>query len=504
MKKSNIYILSLVMALVLFSCGQDWLQDVSPKGQPLQTSYYQTDDEIYTGLIGAYAMFKTKYFKAWSSWYMQASLPSDDAKAHGGGRSDRPEYWQFEDYLTSPDNSANRETWDRCYYGAYNCNLLINSIEPDTDFKKHVIAEARFLRAWFYFDIVRFWGEAPLITEILSPSEFVQPKASVTKIFNQIVDDLVLAIPDLPQAWTGSDAFRINSYAAHAFLGKVYLYMASPYYNSWGDLGNATELYAKSATEFKVVIDGPYELEEEYDTIWWEDNEWNKESILEINYYPADENGWNEGHTNSGNIDVQLCGVRGAVTGNIFKAGWGFDMIPQETVDLFRAEGDSVRLHGTALAEWQILEMVPNAVLEKNEDYTGYYTKKRQTWTQFSSGVNWGWGNNERVLRLGDIYLMYAEASLQSGNTAEAQTYFDAVRTRAKLGSKSISLENIKLERRLELTGEGHRFFDLVRWGDAATVLSPLGFREGVNEHYPVPQRDIDATDGVLKQRDGY
>lgn len=504
MKKYNIYSLSLIIALLFSSCGQEWLQDVSPKGQPLQNSYYQTDAEIYNGLIGAYSMLKTKYFMAWSSWYMQSTLPSDDSKVHGGGRSDRPEYWQFSDYLTSPDNPANQETWDRCYYGAYRCGLLINGLELDSDFKKEVVAEARFLRAWFYFDILRFWGEAPLITETLLPSDFIQPKAPINDIFAQIVEDLTLAIPDLPATRSGSEGFRITSYAAHAFLGKVYLYMASPYYNSWGNLGDATQLYSKSADEFEIVVNGPYELEEHYDTIWWEGNEWNNESVLEINYFPATGNGWNDGSANTGNIDVQLCGVRGAVTGDVFTAGWGFDMIPQSTVDVFRAEGDSVRLHGSVLAEWQILDMEPKAVLEKNEDYTGYYTKKRQIWTEFYGGVNWGWGNNERVLRLGDIYLMYAEASLQSGNSTEAQTYFDKVRERADLDSKTISLENLKLERRLELTGEGHRFFDLVRWGDAPKVLGPLGFREGITEHYPIPQRDIDACEGVLVQRDGY
>jgi starch-binding outer membrane protein, SusD/RagB family len=504
MKKYKIYIYCLVTALLFSTCGEDWLQDISPKGQLLETNYYQTDEEIYAGLIAAYSMFKTKYFKAWSSWYMQASVLSDDSRVHGGGRSDRPEYWQFADYKTSPDNTANQETWDRCYYGAYRCGLLINNLDPDTDFKKEVIAEARFLRAWFYFDIVRFWGEAPLITETLTPSEAIQPKASIGKIYNQIIDDLKLAIPDLPEKRSGLEKFRITSYAAHGLLGKVYLYMASPYYNTWGDLGNATDLYSQSATEFAAVVVGPYKLEENYDTIWSEANEWNQESILEVDYYPANGNGWDDGSANPGNIDVQLCGVRGAVTGEVFAAGWGFDMIPQATVDVFRQEGDSVRLHGTALAEWQIKQLEPNAILEKNEGYTGYFTKKRQVWAKYYSGVNWGWGNNERVLRLGDVFLMYAEALLQSGNTAEAQKYFDKIRERAKLGTKTISLENIKLERRLELTGEGHRFFDLVRWGDAATVLAPLGFRAGVTEHYPIPQRDIDASNGVLKQRKGY
>lgn len=135
----------------------------------------------------------------------------------------------------------------------------------------------------------------------------------------------------------------------------------------------------------------------------------------------------------------------------------------------------------------------------------GYYCNKRQTIdSTWGGGGDWSWGLNERVLRLGDVYLMYSEALLGSGNSSEAQIWFDKIRDRASLASKPITLDNIKLERRLELASEGHRFYDLVKWGDAGTVLSPLGFKEGVHEHYPILQEDIDASNGVLKQRDGY
>jgi hypothetical protein len=151
------------------------------------------------------------------------------------------------------------------------------------------------------------------------------------------------------------------------------------------------------------------------------------------------------------------------------------------------------------------MELEPNAILENNDDYTGYYGYKRQTIDSLWSGsANWGWGLNERVLRLGDVYLMYAEALFGVNNTSEAQIWFDKIRERAGLDSKPVSLDNIKLERRLELASEGHRFYDLVRWGDAGQFLEPLGFKIGVHEHYPIPQEDIDRTNGVLIQRDGY
>jgi starch-binding outer membrane protein, SusD/RagB family len=503
MKKFNIILLSIISIMLFATCGKSWLEDVQPQGQLLENNYYQTEDEAYAGLIATYSMWRTKYFRAWSSWYIQSAIPSDDDACMGGGRSDRPEYWQMDDYKVVPENPANQEVWDRCYYGLYRSNIVINRTEPTTAGKKEIIAEAKFLRAWFLFDIIRFWGGGPLFINTLTPSEYNQERKPIADFYTQAVKDLTEAIPDLPDARTGADRYRVTAFGAKAFLGKVYLYMASPYYNSKINLGSATELYGDAAAQFKDVIDnGPYELEANYDTIWATNNEYNKESIVEITFDHTNQNGWTDGSANAGNIDVQLDGVRGA-PGSQFVPGWGFDMMTPALVNAYKSEGDSVRLHGSTLAEWQLVAMDPTAVLEKNEGYTGYFCKKRQTWAVDGGNPNWNWGQNERMIRLADVYLMYAEALLGSGQGG-ADEWLNKVRERAGLADKTATLDAIKLERRLELAGEGHRFFDLVRWGDAATVLGPLGFTADKCEIFPIPQRDIDATSGKLVQNPNY
>ena len=249
--------------------------------------------------------------------------------------------------------------------------------------------------------------------------------------------------------------------------------------------------------------------------VWWYGNEFNNETLIEMSYvfgsgaaapfFDGDED-------SEGNVMQQLNGPRGINSNDSLIAGWGFDMVTQDLVDEYRLQGDSVRLHGTTLAEWQ-WKLLGITNWDENEAYTGYYTKKRITWTETNpNGLNWGWNTNERILRLADIILLYAEAMNQTGNDPEAITYADMVRTRAGLGSISQVMTDqgidlyaaIKLERRLELAQEAQRFFDIVRWGDGATVLGPLGFTANKNEHYPIPQVEIDDSNGALIQNEPY
>lgn len=513
MKYISIIFVSL---LILFTgCSDEWLNDVDPQGKLLEVNYYETEDEIKNGLISIYSMYKNQYWDGeWSSWYIMASTPSDDAVVHGGGRGDRPEIWEIDDYNVTPITLGLESAWKRSYFGAYRSNVLITRVDVTArESNRLMVAEARMLRALFYFDLVKYFGEAPLIDKVLAPEEYDQEKNSKEELFQFIVSDLKKAAADLPVSWSGEDKYRMTKYAAHGMLGKVYMYMASPFYN----MGSA--YYDSAAVQLKTVIDdGPYTLLPNFDDIWWWENEFNEETLIEMSYGFAEGEYWDGGAAAQGNVVQQLQGPRGllwsdgALGLDTLGTGWGFDMITQDLVDAFKDQADSVRLNATVLAEWQ-MKAWGLASIEKNEAYTGYYTKKRMTWKAMNpTGLVWAWHNNERILRLGDIYLLYAEAMNQTGQDAEAETYVDLVRARAGLGSISDVMtdqgltlyEAIKLERRLELAQEANRFFDLVRWGDAGTVLGPLGFQANKHEHYPIPQTEIDDSNGALVQNPNY
>lgn len=520
--KYNIIIL-LVLGVLVGGCSDEWLNDVNPQGEFLESNYYKSEEDMDKAMVAIYNSLKNQYYQGvWASWYLMGGLPSDDEVCHGGGRSDRPEFWESHDYTWTPSTLGLLQSWNRCYYGINRANVVLERVPDDGEpLNVRARAEASMLRAYFYFDLVRLWGEVPLVDHVLTPDEYEMAKSPKADIFNLIVGDLQTAAAGLPVAWEGAERYRMTKYAAHGLLGKVYMYMASPFYN----LGE--NYYNEAITQFEMVINqGPYELEADYADVHGYWNEWNAETLIEISYGFTDVNDrWDNGEDGTGNVVQQLQGPRGITGGNdTIKGGWGFDQPTRDLVAAFRTQGDSVRLHATALAEWQINEWgyELGASDAKNDAFQGFYSMKRMTWTGLNpNGANWGWGNNERMLRLADIYLLYAEALERTGSNAAAITAANMTRTRAGLGSiedvmsaQSIDLyAAIKLERRLELALEMNRWFDLVRWMDDVEVLNAWaadpandvrGTYEAFRRHYPIPQEEIQVSNGKLIQADGY
>ncbi len=505
MKKIILFSLLIILAN---SCAENWLK-LDPIGQKFETNYYQTEEEIFSGLVAAYSILQPKYYSGWSSYYFLANFPSDDAKVVGGGPGDRPEYHELSEFRTVPTNPAVLQLWRRDFYGVYRANVVLANADPETSQKsREYIAEAKFLRAYFYFELIRFFGDVPLITGTLSSDEYNQPRDPAEEVFAQIIQDLSEAVNDLPgkPELGGDEFYRATKGAANALLGKVYLYMASPYYQQEYDFSkSANEYYELAAGQFEQVIDGIYDLEDNYDDIWQYSHENGIESIFEIEYANIDRGGdWGNGRVNGGNIDVQMSGPRGISTDTML-AGWGFDMVSQDLIAAYDAAGDSARKYGTAYGE-DFLTEIGASDWEQNEGYTGWFSKKRAPWAHITSDVDpvWNFETNERMIRYADVLLMCAEAYLQSG-TGDPLPLVNEVRERAFMDPlTSVSMEDIKLERRLELAMEGHRFFDLVRWGDAPSVLGDLGFEENKHEVFPIPQSEIDNSDGNLKQNENY
>jgi starch-binding outer membrane protein, SusD/RagB family len=527
MMKKSIIITSFLTILMFSGCSKDWLNNVEPQGKLLEANYYATPDEALKGLVGVYNMIKNQYYSGtWSSYYLMASLPSDDAAAVGGGPADRPEFHSFDEYTTSSITSSLQEQWNRCYFAIYRANVLIERTSTMTDpGVLQIQAEAKMLRAWMFFDLVRNFGQVPLVNHELTPDEYGQAKVPEADIYAQIVQDLKDAAAGLPATRSSDDAYRQTKWSALALLGKVYVFMASPFYN----IGTAN--YDLAATTLKDVIDNSGKaLLTDYDKIWWYANEFNNETFIEVSYGPSPAGAlyWGNGAESQSNIIQQLDGPRGITISDTINAGWGFDMITQACVDAYKSQGDSVRLHGSVLAEWQLKQFRATdstkiTSFEKNEGYTTFYTKKRTTWfaENPSASAFWSYPNNERILRLGEVYLLYAEALNRSTtpDDATARQYVNLVRERASLTDIPSTVSGvdlykaIKLERRLELAGEGCRFYDLVRWegdfdagkgDDAKSMLVPLGFVLGKHEHYPIPNNEINNSKGMLLQNPAY
>jgi hypothetical protein len=498
------------MALAFFGCSEDWLELELKGSLPFSSESIDTEEKVFEVLCGAYDMLQAKYYAGqWSSYYLIGNLTSGDAVPVGGGFSDRPEYWDLYEFEPTPENTALEQFWRRDYYGIYRANIVINEITISTPKVKQYQGEAKFLRAYYYFELVRAFGNVAFYTENLAPSEYKATNTDKSIIYAQIEKDLIEAIQVLPEKSDQSRAelSQASKGAAKALLGKVYLFQ---------------EKYNEAATILDEVITSDiYDLIPVYDSIFLKSEEFGVESVFEIpymSYYHGD--AWSNGRESEGNIDVQLTGARETAIGDVYNAGWGFDMIDSNLIDAFDASGDDIRKYGTGYGPElfkQTITVDPSNDINNNgfpdnkekEGWTGWYQKKRAPipgYNNPSQSTEWTYDNNERIIRFSDVLLMAAEAHNRTNNDTKALEYVNRVRERVELSELSSSgdqlFEDIKLERRLELAMEGHRFYDLVRWGDAENELGRLGFQKGKNEIFPIPLSEIGLTN--LTQNPGY
>jgi starch-binding outer membrane protein, SusD/RagB family len=438
----------------------------------------------------AYHYLQVKYYEGiWSTWAGMPEYSSDDAVVVGAGPADRPELHTFDNYQVNDTNFAVRQLWRRDYHALHYVNRAISLITPGDNV---TLAEMYFLRAYYHFEMLRFFGDVP-IHEIVVPLNKYLDKSNSEQVFASVVKDLNNSIQYLPEksARLESEKAKATKGAAEALLGKVYLYMASPLYNQ------GIQYYDSAYSKLQQVINSSeYSLEPTYSDIWRLEHELGVESVFEIEYEsePSYLSFWSNGYEANSNIDVQLNGPIFSDMNDSINSGWGMEMLTKNLADAYKAEGDSVRKHGTILAAWQLKLLGITYINSLVENYTSYYTAKRASWKYLNpfSGM-WSYPTNERIIRYADVLLMAAEAlnQKQSPDDATALSYINTVRNRAGLASISLTGTSlyaaIKKERRLELADEGQRFFDLVRWNDAASKLGPLGFVSGKDEHYPIP-----------------
>jgi starch-binding outer membrane protein, SusD/RagB family len=362
----------------------------------------------------------------------------------------------------------------------------------DESLKARFTAECKFLRAYFYFDLVRLFKNVPLFTRPLEPNEFfTATQATPEAVYAQIEKDLNEAIPDIPMTVPTSENGRVTKMAATALLGKVILFQ-----NNESRMIEAADLFEQ------VNTSSNYHLLADFGQIFRPDNKFNSESIFEIVHTYKAMSGWEAWPNFEGNVYTQMCGPR-AYTGPTYKAGWGFNPITPELVTLMKHDPR----YKYTMVNIDSLKTAGKCNYEKGYMNTGYFVAKFAPLAEFYDTIGGdpvlNYPNDVMEIRLADTYLMEAECLIRGGgNAAKAQSYLDQVRARVGLPSVPVTLENIKLERRLELATEGHRWFDLVRWGDAATALASKGFTPNKNEVLPIPLAELSNTQ--LVQNPGY
>jgi hypothetical protein len=501
MKRSTLLYCCLFAGLLIgaAACKKSFLV-AKPEGTSVESDYYQTPDEAFAGLVAAYNPLSWTVVSSYAPKMVLLSLASDECYAGGGSSSDNPGMQAWNTYtLQAATPNVPPDLWSRNFTGISRVNTMLAKLgdvpELTTDLKSRYTAEMQFLRAYYYFDLVREFGNVPLITAELTQDQwFTQVQAKPADVYAQIEKDLNAAIPNLPATVdVASEGGRVTKGAAQALLGKAIIYE------------NDNTRMQEAANDLEQVNTSPnYHLLPNYADIFDPGNKFNAESIFEIVHTNQAGKTWGNWPNFDGNVGVQMVGPRG-YTGPTFEssaAGYGFCPV---TMDLVNALKGDPRYAATIV---NIDSLKRAGVCSYSPGYqsTGYFIRKYAPLAAFQStvgNIELNWTNDEIEIRLADTYLLEAEALVRGGgDQGRAQQLLDAVRARVGLPSVPVTLPNIYNERRLELATEGHRWFDLVRTGQAASVLASKGFQANKNEVLPIPLVDLNNT--KLVQNPGY
>jgi starch-binding outer membrane protein, SusD/RagB family len=483
--KRYISILFLAVLLITIQSCESYLEE-HPKGFASSENVLNSETGITQTLYGVYSQ-GTQIF--WRERYPTVfALPGDDVFPGTDNNTGRIEMDNFT--FTSESGDISR-VWAGASIGISRANLLIEGIQnyEDGPFKERILAEAKFLRAMFYFYQVRTFGEVPLLTEYES-AELYPSKATIPEIYDQIVADFKDAEQTLPgwQEITGEKG-RATRGAAKAFLGKVYLTMATT--PETADVN----YFSLAASKLKEVIDEGYGLIDNYVEAFQPQNEGGKEDVWSWQFLQYAPSG-NQGYINS----------QFQPNPTIYnKRGFGRFAIMPYLYDMFEPEDERVlaMIKGTytiSIYSDGTLVRTKEGETPNGYPYTTKFTDPVQgKITHNQDDTNWP------IIRFADILLMYSEAVNESaGSTDEAYYGIDLVRARSNASAlpRGLSQEElrqkIREERLLELHGEGHSWFDLVRWGNLAERIKEVNPDASVqwprHRFFPIPQTEVDAN----------
>lgn len=441
------------LILSLGSCS-DFL-DRPVLGQENLDTYFQTEEECLKEVAGCYQAI---FFDDW--WQVQApyvgfDMCTDDLWL-GNTTQSQSDWLRMGHYGNPKFDGPISNFWQYRYKGILRCNIVINRVADapikNETLRTRMIAEAKFLRAFFYFDLVKNYGGVPVVLDMLMPEEIhgIQRK-SIDETYAQIEQDLKDAIAGLPKRseYSSSDLGRATKGAAMGYLGKAYLYQGK---------------YSEAESLLGELIDTQeYDLCTNFKDVWSIDHNNSVESLFEVQF--------------NSDISYNLGGRLPVFTGSRDDSGWSWGLPTSNLEKAFLDAGDTERLRWTIVKNG---DDVPGDDSDEAKDYLitpskhksarinrKYYIPHAQRPTPYDANHN---NLNHRLLRFADVLLMYAEAANEEGYDENARKALKRVRDRVELpevtSSGTALRDAIRLERRLELALENHRLYDLRRWTD--------------------------------------
>jgi len=545
----RIYLFIIIIGFGFSSCSKSFLND-TPIGE-LSETQVQTPDNLEGLVVSAYSVLNGQFDEASNAFNSPASnwsfgdVVSDDAYKGGGGTGDQNQIHLMEIFQTNPSIIDVDRKWLALYEGVKRANLAIRELNKsetfDPELKKQRIAEMRFLRGHYYFELKKIYNHIPWIDETDETTDsYYKSNTELTsdQLWQKILDDFDAAYKVLPADQSAEPA-RPTKWAARAYMAKCYIFM-----QDWNDAITAAD---------DVINSGKYHLMDNFRDVFLPDNDNGPEVVFAV------QNSINDGSPNNYNGSI---GDRLLTPGGPYP-NYGFLRPSQNLVNSFKTDAsgmpveDNVNVtdndyvdprldhtvgrHGIPYLDMGIYDWEPRDPVTYGE----FIQKKRQVSKNSPAYLQvWPYvtSMNYYIIRYADVLLWRAEAAIETGDLETGRTYINMVRGRAK-NSEVVKLDDgtpaanynidtyntpfadkaeattaLRTERRLEFALEGHRFFDLVRWGVADSVmnnyfavektrrthLSNAHFTAGKNEYDPIPQAMVDLGKGMITQNPGY
>ena len=486
-----------IIATISVSCSDDFVERdvVYAIGSD---NYFNSQEEYYKALVAAYDILQSTYVNA-----ILGEIASDNTLSGGGDANDVIGWQQIDEMIHTPVNSNLNDVWGWMFAGVNRASYILE-FKDKTEFegKAQIIAEARFLRAYYQFELVKWFGGIPMKGDarFALGDELTIPRSSKEEVYAAIENDLTLAIQDLSPI--APQVGRITKGAAQALLGKVYLYQ-----DKFELAGPMLDNVINSGM-YRLTKDSNTAPKDQYSNLFEEIGENGIESVFEVQYTDVEGAGFGCLQCSEGNVAVGFSGPR-SYDGPLFTSGFSFDVPTQESLTIYE-DGD-MRKDITILnmTEWSAQT---GATYTPGYKDTKLFNRKyipRKRSAEAAGDLNLTNPNNYRAIRYADVLLMAAEAFSHTNNPTKAQEYVNEVRRRA-FGDENHDItstgpqltQDILDERRRELLGEGHRFFDLVRTKQAEGKIP--GYVEGKNNLFPIPIEEIKFSNGNWEQNPNY
>ena len=524
MNTKSLALTAILTGGILFSCSESKLLDQVNPNQASTQTFWKTPDDAIKGLNAAYSGMQDR---RWSLWQLFLTDLSSDEGYSQSPWTDLANLGKF--IVTNSNIEMNRESYEAAYQGIYRTNQVLENvpnITMDAVLQKRILAEAKVIRAYFYYCMANIWGNVPLVLNSQQLADRPD-QATQAQVFAQVIKDAQEAAVDLPEAYTGQDVGRLHKYSAIALMGKAHMQQ-----RQWAEAAAAfKQIIDKTPTRFDLMPD----FKDNFTTAF----ENNKESLFEIQYYEENRAGFPNYDVAGGSESserAQFFGLRN--TKNFNGGGWCDGQPTKWLHDQFLKEKDKAgkvdyRLDYTLFYGGSSLKPYGKTYAEFNQSAEGtdFLADRDRFWIKytnyFKANDSYFSGINNRVIRLADVLLLYAEALNEQGQTAVAIPFANRVRARVNMADLPLTMtqaafrEQLRQERVLELAGETQRYWDMKRYGivgpeiagaDAATN-KPANtadndtdfktFVKGKSELYPIPLYETDANTKI-KQNPGW